>query len=81
VKRNTALVPLWPLALVVLTALILAAGLLALVGTLALGTSRRRRADKPAPRRAGLVSVAHLPVPPPEVVLTPPAEATLGRAA
>lgn len=80
-KRNTALVALWPLALVVLTALILAAGLLALVGTLALGASRRTRTDQPEPRRAGLASVAHLPVPPAEVVLTPPAEATLGRAA
>ena len=80
-KRNTALAALWPLALVLLTAVILAAGLLALVGTLALGTSRRRRAEDPDPRRASLVSAVHLPAPPAEVVLTPPAEATLGRAA
>lgn len=80
-KRNTALAALWPLALVGLTALILAAGLLAVLGTLALGARRRRRAHAPAPRRASLASVAHLPVPPSDVALTAPAEATLGRAA
>lgn len=80
-KRNTALAPILPLALVVLTAVILAAGLLALVGMLALGASRRRRADKPEPRRAGLIPLVHLPGPPAEVVLTAPPEATLGRAA
>jgi hypothetical protein len=81
VKRNTALAPLWPLALVVLTAMILAAGLLALVGMLALGAGRRRRPQTPEPHRTRLGSVAHLPVPPAEGVLTPPTEATLGRAA
>jgi hypothetical protein len=80
VKRNTALAALWPLALVLLTALILAAGLLALVGTLALGASRRRRAD-PYPCHASLVSAVDLPAPPAEAVLIPPAKATLGRAA
>lgn len=80
-KRNMALSPLWPLAAVVLTALILTAGLLAVGGMLALGASRRRRADTPEPRRAGLASVVHLTGPPAEVVLTRPAGATLGRAA
>lgn len=80
-KRKMALCPLWPVALVVVMALILAAGLLALVGMLALGARGRRRLDKPEPHRAGLASVVHLPGPSAEVVLTPPAEATLGRAA
>jgi hypothetical protein len=81
VKRNTARAALWPLALVVLTALILAAGLLALVGMLALAASQRRRAAKPRPHRAGVASLMQLPGPGAEVVRTPPAEATLGRAA
>lgn len=80
-KRKMALAPLWPLALVVLTAFILAAGLLALVGMFALGASRRRRLGKPEPRRAGLAPVVYLSGSPAEVVLTPPADATLGRAA
>lgn len=80
-KRNTFLAPVWPVALVVLMAVIMAAGLLALVGMLALGARRRRRPDNAAPSRAGRAPVAHLPGPPAEVALTPPAEATLGRAA
>lgn len=80
-KRKKALALLWPLALVVVTALILAAGLLAVFGMLALGGRRRKRADRPESRRAGVVSVVHLPGPSAEVVLKPPAEANLGRAA
>jgi hypothetical protein len=81
VKRNKALVLLWPLGTVVIAALILAAGLLALIGIVLLAASRRGRVGKPEPSRSGLASVRQLGGPPADVILTPPSEATLGRTA
>lgn len=79
-KRNTALGLLWPLGVVLLTALILAAGILSVIGIATLAATRRRRAGKLDPRQSGRTSVVQRG-PAAEVILTPPAEATLSRAA